>query len=101
VSERVEVSKKPTQTPSTMKRRKAAMTKKDNTLNKRPRKEKTRALRKTINVSQPVVECHHVDLDDSQSSSQARYIKEAGTSEISNDLVLGNHEMSKGINFFH
>jgi hypothetical protein len=44
--------------------------------------EKTRALQKTVNVSQPVVERHCVDIDDPQSNSQARYISEAGTLEI-------------------
>jgi hypothetical protein len=50
--ERVEVSKKTTHAPSVVKRERLAQTKKDNTSNKRPRKEKTRPLQKTVNVSQ-------------------------------------------------
>jgi hypothetical protein len=38
-----------------------------------------------------------VDTNDPQSSSQARYTNEVGTSEIPNDLVLGNHETLKEI----
>jgi hypothetical protein len=56
VFERVEVSRKTTQATSATKRVRTAIAMKDNTLNKRPRKEKTRALRKTVKVSQPVVE---------------------------------------------
>jgi hypothetical protein len=48
-------------------------------------------------VSQPVVERRHVNLNDAQSSAQALYINEAGISEVPDDLVLGNHETSKGI----
>jgi hypothetical protein len=43
------------------------------------------------------VEQHHLNADDLQSSSQARYINETRTSEIPDNLVLGNHEASKGI----
>jgi hypothetical protein len=46
---------------------------------------------------QPDVEQHHSNANDPQSSSQARYINESRTSEIPNNLVLGNHEVSKGI----
>jgi hypothetical protein len=46
---------------------------------------------------QPDVEQHHSNANDPQSSSQARYINESRTSEIPNNLVLGNHELSKGI----
>jgi hypothetical protein len=35
--------------------------------------------------------------NDPQSSSQAHYINETAISEIPNNLVLGNHEVSKGI----
>jgi hypothetical protein len=63
-SERVEVSKKITLAPSATKRGRIATTKKDNALNKHPINERTRALRKTVNVSQPVGERHHVDVDD-------------------------------------
>jgi hypothetical protein len=36
-----------------------------------------------------------VDLNDPQSSSQACYTNEAGTLEVPDDLILGNHEVSK------
>jgi hypothetical protein len=75
----------------------ATTTKMDNTSNKCLRKQKTRALQKTVNVSQPVVERHCVDTNDPQSSSQARYINEVLTLGNPNDLVLGNYETSKGI----
>jgi hypothetical protein len=39
-----------------------------------------------------------LNANDPQSSSQARYTNETRTSEISSNLVLGNHEVSKGIN---
>jgi hypothetical protein len=48
-------------------------------------------------VVQPDVEQHHSNADDPQSSSQARYINETRTSEIFGNLVLENHETSKGI----
>jgi hypothetical protein len=48
-------------------------------------------------VVQPDVEQHHSNTDDPQSSSQARYINLTRTSKISDNLVLGNHEASKGI----
>jgi hypothetical protein len=48
-------------------------------------------------VVQPEVEQHHSNADDPQSSSQARYIIETRTSEIPDNLVLGNHKTSKGI----
>jgi hypothetical protein len=44
-----------------------------------------------------VVERQNVNTDDLQSSSQARYINEAGTSEVPDNLILGNHEASKGM----
>jgi hypothetical protein len=46
---------------------------------------------------QPDIEQHHSNADDPQSSSQVRYINETRISEISDNLVLGNHEASKGI----
>jgi hypothetical protein len=49
--ERVEIPKKTTQTPSVVKKRRVAQTKKDKAPNKHPRKEKTRHLQKTVNVS--------------------------------------------------
>jgi hypothetical protein len=38
-----------------------------------------------------------MNVNDPQSSSQARYINETKISEIPNNLVLGNHEVSKVI----
>jgi hypothetical protein len=60
--ERVEVPKKTTQAPSVVKRGRVAQTKKDNTPNKRLRKEKTKPLQKTVNVSQPRIDRHLVDI---------------------------------------
>jgi hypothetical protein len=92
-SKRVEVSKKITQAPSIVNRGRVAQIKKDNTLNKRPRKEKMRSLQKTVNVSQPMAHRHLVDIP--QSSTQARYRKEnSSTSKNPDALVLGNHETS-------
>jgi hypothetical protein len=96
--ERMEVPKKMTHTPSVVKRGGGgiAQTKKDNTPNKRPRKEKMTPLQNTVNVSQHVVDRHPVDIP--QSSTQVRYRKEsASTSENLDALVLGNHEASTGI----
>jgi hypothetical protein len=45
-----------------------------------------------------VVDRHLVENNIPQSSTQARYINEnARTSENPDDLILGNHEISKGI----
>jgi hypothetical protein len=79
-----------------VKRVRVAQTKKDNAPNKRPRKEKTRPLQKTVNVSQPVVDRYLVDI--SQSSTQAHYRNEnANISENPDAFVLGNHETAMGI----
>jgi hypothetical protein len=92
----VKVPKKITHNPSVVKRRRVAQTKKDNTLNKRPRKEKMRPLQKIVNVSQPVVARHPVDTP--QSSTQSRHRKEsASMSENPDALVLENHETSTGM----
>jgi hypothetical protein len=73
-----------------------AQTKKDNARNKRPRKEKTRPLQKTVNVSQSGVDKHLVHIP--QSSTQARYRKEsASTSKNPDALILGIHETSTGM----
>jgi hypothetical protein len=48
-------------------------------------------------VIQPEVERHHINANDSQSSSQARYTNETRISEIPDNLVLENLEASKGI----
>jgi hypothetical protein len=94
--ERVEVTKKTTHTPSVVKRGRIAQTKKDNPPNKHPRKKKMRHLQKIVNVSQLVVDKHLVDI--LQSSIQARYRKEnAIMSKNPDALVLGNHEISTGI----
>jgi hypothetical protein len=94
----VEVPKKITQAPSVVKRRRVDTTKRDNAPHKRPRKDKTMHLQKTVNVSKSVVDRHLVDNNIPQSSTQARYINEnARTSKNPDDLVLGNHETSKGI----
>jgi hypothetical protein len=93
----VEVPKKTTMTPSTKKKGRAETTRKDTTLEKRPRKEKSKAPRKFKNVIQPEVEQHHSNANNTQSSSQACYTNETRTSEIPNNLILGNHETSMGI----
>jgi hypothetical protein len=59
---RVEVPKKTTHTPSVVKRVRVVQNRKDNSPNKRPRKEKTRHLQKTVNVSRPRVDIHLVDI---------------------------------------
>jgi hypothetical protein len=93
----VEVPKKTTLAPSTKKREREETTRKDTASKKRSRKEKSNTLRKFKNVVQPDVEQHHLNADDPQSSSQARYINETRTSEIFGNLILENHETSKGI----
>jgi hypothetical protein len=96
--ERVEISKKTTQTSSVVKRGRVATTKRDNAPNKHPRKEKTRHFQKTVHVNQPMVDRHLVDNNIPQSSIQVRYINEnARTSKNPDDLVFGNHETSKEI----
>jgi hypothetical protein len=51
-----------------------------------------------VNVSQPVVNRHLVDNNILKSSTQARYRNEnASTSKNPDDLILGNHEASTGI----
>jgi hypothetical protein len=95
--ERVEVLNKTTMSPSTKKRRRVETTRKDTASEKPPRKEKSKAHKKYKNVVQPEVEQHYLNTNDPQSSSQARYINETRTSEISDNLVLRNHEVSKGI----
>jgi hypothetical protein len=55
-----------------------------------------RILQKIVNVSQPVVDRHLVDIP--QSSIQVHYRNEnASTSKNPDDLVLGNHETSMRI----
>jgi hypothetical protein len=73
-----------------------AQTKKDKAPKKRPRKEKTRSVQKIMNVSQPTVDRHLVDIP--QSSTEMHYRNEnASTLENPDALVLGNHEASTGI----
>jgi hypothetical protein len=94
--ERVKVPKKTTHAPSIVKMGRVAQTKNDNTPNKRPKKEKTMPLQMTVNMSQPVVDRHLMDIP--QSRTQARYRKEnASTSKNPDVLILGNHEASMGI----
>jgi hypothetical protein len=54
-------------------------------------------LKKSKNVIQPEVERHHKNANDPQSSSQACYTNETRITEIPDNLILGNHETSKGI----
>jgi hypothetical protein len=69
VPERVQVPKKTTHAPSVVKRGGGvAQTKKDKALNKRPRKEKMMPFQKIVNVSQPRIDRHIVDIP--QSSTQ-------------------------------
>jgi hypothetical protein len=75
----------------------AETTRNNSSLEKWPRKEKTKAPRKTKKVIQPEVERHHKNANDPQSSSQVRYTNETRTSEVPDNLILGNHEVSKGI----
>jgi hypothetical protein len=93
----VKVPKKTTHTPSTKKRRRADTMRKDITSTKGPRKEKTEVPRKPKKVIPPEVERHYKNANDPQSSSQACYINENRILEISDNLILGNHEASKGI----
>jgi hypothetical protein len=95
--ERVEVPKKTTPSPSTKKSGRAETTRKDTASEKRPRKEKINAPRKSKKVIRPEVERHHKNANDPQFSSQAHYTNETRISEIPGNLVLGNHEASKGI----
>jgi hypothetical protein len=93
----VEVAKKTTPAPSTKKRGRVETTRKDTTSEKQPRKEKSKAPIKSKIVIQPKVERQHKNANDPLSSSQARYTKETRILEIPDNLVLGNHEVSKGI----
>jgi hypothetical protein len=96
-TERIEVPNKIIQTPSIMKRG-TTITKKDNTFNKRTRKEKTMSLQKIVNVDQPVVDRHLVDINMPQSSTQAHYInKNSSILENTDILILRNHKESNGI----
>jgi hypothetical protein len=64
VSERVEVPKKITLAPSAKKRGRAKTIRKDTTLEKRPRKEESKAPRKSKNVVQLEVQQRHSNADD-------------------------------------
>jgi hypothetical protein len=72
--------RKPLWPPFAKKRGRAETTRKEAALEKRPRKEKSKAPTKFKNVVQPEVEQRHSNGDDLQSSSQARYINETRTS---------------------
>jgi hypothetical protein len=93
----VEVPNKTTLSLSTKKRGRAKTTRKHTASERQRRKEKSKAHRKFKNVVQQEVEQHHSNADDPQSSSQARYTNETRISEITDNLVLGNHEVPKGI----
>jgi hypothetical protein len=93
----VEVPIKTTHAPSIKKRGRTETTRKDSASEKRSRKEKSKAPKKSKNLVQPEVEQHHINANDPQSSSKARYINEIRISEIPDNLILGNHEASKGI----
>jgi hypothetical protein len=95
--ERVETSKKTTPAPSTKKRGRAETTRKDTASEKRPEKKKSKAPSKSKNMIQPEIEQHHSNANDPQSSFQTRYTNETRTSEIPNNLILKNHDVSKGI----
>jgi hypothetical protein len=86
--ERVDVPKKTTLTPSTKKSERAEGNRKDIALEKRLRKEKSKAPRKSKNVVQSEVEQHYSNADDPQSSSQARYTNETRTLKFFDNLVL-------------
>jgi LysM repeat protein len=95
--ERVEVPKKTTPVPSTKKRGRVETTRKDTALEKRPRKKKSKAPRKSKNMIQPEVERYHMNANDPLSSFQAHYTNETRISKIPDSLVLGNHEASNGV----
>jgi hypothetical protein len=80
-----------------MKRGREEITRKDTASEKRLRKEKSKAPNKSKNVVPPEIKQYHLNVNDLQSSSQARYTNETRTSEILDNLILGNHEASKGI----
>jgi hypothetical protein len=62
------------------------------------KEKKDETIQKTMNVSQPVVDRHLVNINIIQSSTQVRYINEtARTLKIPHTLVLGNHEALNGI----
>jgi hypothetical protein len=90
----VEVPKKTTQAPSIVKRGRVAQTKKDNAPNKHLRKEKMRPLQKIVNVSQPVVDRHLVDIP--QSSAQVRYRNENASMSKNPDALIFENHMLRG-----
>jgi hypothetical protein len=67
---------------------------------KRPIKEKSKAPKKSKNGVQPEVKEHHSNAYVPQSSSQASYTNGTRASKIPDNLVLGNHEVSNGIEEF-
>jgi hypothetical protein len=98
VPERMEVPKKTIQASSIMKRGRTTITKKDNASNKHSRIERMRSLQKIVNVSQPMIDRHIVNINMPQSRTQARNVNDnASTSENPNTPVLGNHVESNGI----
>jgi hypothetical protein len=94
----MEVPKKTIQASSIMKRGRTTITKKDNASNKHSRIERMRSLQKIVNVSQPMIDRHIVNINMPQSRTQARNVNDnASTSENPNTPVLGNHVESNGI----
>jgi hypothetical protein len=85
--ERLEVTKKTTHAPFVVKRGRVAQTKKDNTPNKHPKKEKTMLLQKAVDVSQPMVDRHLVDIP--QSSTKAHYRNENASTSKNPDALIG------------
>jgi hypothetical protein len=85
-----------------MKRGRTTITKKDNASSKRSRKEKTSPLQEVVNVNQPMVDRHLMDMNMPQSSTQVHYInKNASMLENPDTLVLRNHDESWDRRDFH
>jgi hypothetical protein len=68
-------------------------------LQRSDRERRSQAPKKSKNLVQPEVEQHHINANDPQSSSKARYINEIRISEIPDNLILGNHEEGNRRNF--
>jgi hypothetical protein len=85
----MEVPKKIIQSPSVMKMGVTTITKKDNASNKHSRIEKTRPLQKIVNVAQPMVDRHLVDINMQQSSTQACYINDNASTWKNPDTRIG------------
>jgi hypothetical protein len=99
VTKRVEVPKKTTLAPSIKKTRRIETTRKDTASEKRSRKENTKAPRKSKNVIQPEVDWHHMNANDPQSSSEARYINETRISVLA--LIKHRFQCMHKMTMFH